>query len=206
MRSRIWSVLCRLTAVSVVLAFSVTAAFFLTAAFSVAMAGEAVTGAKEAAAKKEAKSPRPPAGEEATLSVEAARERAKLVHNIYAATLDVMHHRYFLDDRSTIPARAMEDVFAQIARESKINARWFAVNAKAMSIDHKPQDDFEKEAARALSKGKEEYEKVEDGGFLRAEGIPLTAGCLSCHGTFGVTSTSDRIVGLSIRIPLTKKK
>lgn len=69
------------------------------------------------------------------VSIEAARERAKLAHNIYSATLDVMHHRYFRNDRSSVPARALEDVFSEIARLENIEANWIAVNAKPMSID-----------------------------------------------------------------------
>lgn len=39
------------------------------------------------------------------LSIEVARDRARVMHDIYAATLDVLHHRYFHRDRSIIPAR-----------------------------------------------------------------------------------------------------
>src|SRR5690606_3937881 len=62
-----------------------------------------------------------------------ARDRADLLQRVYAATLDVMHERYFHGERAIVPARALEDVFDEIARESKINARWIAVNTKAMS-------------------------------------------------------------------------
>ncbi|MFO1007996.1 MAG: hypothetical protein U0929_18705, partial [Planctomycetaceae bacterium] len=46
--------------------------------------------------------------------VEVARDRAKLMHDIYTATLDVMHHRYFHREKSVVPARAMEDVFDEM--------------------------------------------------------------------------------------------
>ena len=44
--------------------------------------------------------------------VAVARDRAKLMHEIYSATLEVMHDRYFHADRAVVPARAMEDVFS----------------------------------------------------------------------------------------------
>ena len=69
------------------------------------------------------------------VSVEVARKRAKLTHNIFASTLDVIHHRYFRADRSSVPARALEDVFAELVKQENIKANWIAVNSRAMSID-----------------------------------------------------------------------
>ena len=139
------------------------------------------------------------------VSVEVARERAKLSHNIYSATLDVMHHRYFNNSRASVPARALEDVFDEIARVENMKARWFAVNAKAMSIDHEPQDEFEKQAAKAIAAGKSEFELVEGGLYRRAAGISLMdKGCLICHLRFGASGKTKRFAGLAISIPITK--
>ena len=137
------------------------------------------------------------------VSVEKASERAKLMHNIYSATLDMMHHRYFHGDRASVPARAMEDVFSEIAEVENIDARWIAVNTKAMSINHRPRDEFEKQAAKAIAAGKGEYEAVEDGVYRRAEGISLmNRGCLGCHLGFGASGKTKRFAGLVISIPV----
>lgn len=139
------------------------------------------------------------------VTVETARDRAKLTHKIYSATLDVIHHRYFRADRTTVPARALEDVFAEIAQEEHIKAKWIAVNARAMSIDHKPKGDFEKRAAKLLSGDKQEYEQVENGVYRRAERISLmNRGCLGCHLGFGASGTTRRFAGLVITIPVKK--
>ncbi len=135
-------------------------------------------------------------------AVKAAREQAKLVHSIYAVTLDVMHERYFRSDRSTVPARAMEDVFEEMQRQRNIQSRWIGVNARTMSIPHEPKDAFERAAAQAIRDGKEDYESVEGGFYRRAQAIPLSAGCLTCHGTFGVESKTPRFAGLVMRLPL----
>ena len=143
--------------------------------------------------------------DEKLVTVAVARERARLTHEIYAATLDVMHHRYFRDDRSTIPARAMEDVFRKIERNSDIAARWISVNARAMSIDHEPETAFEKKAARSLGRGKaDKIEVVEDGYYRRVGRIRLSAGCISCHVDFGADPQVDRFAGLVISIPIRK--
>lgn len=140
------------------------------------------------------------------LTVSEARERAKLMHNIYAATLEVMHHHFFRRDRSVLPARALEDVFAEMDKQSNIKAAWISVNTKAMSIHHEPKTDFEKQAARAIAAGKGDHELVEDGYYRRASAIPLGAGCVSCHtGFFSKTPQTQRFAALVISVPLNKK-
>ena len=134
--------------------------------------------------------------------VELARTKAALLHETYSATLDVIHERYFRNDRSAVPARALEDVFDTMARQTKIEARWIGVNARTMSLNHEPKDDFEKNAVEAIRSGKEFFERIEDGHLRRAGAIPLTAGCLTCHGTFGIETKSPRYAGLVIKVPL----
>jgi hypothetical protein len=132
-----------------------------------------------------------------------ARDRAKQMHEIYLVTLDVIHHRYFHKDRAIIPARAMEDIFSEMKQRSRVEAHWISVNTKAMSIDHDPNTEFEKRAAKELGEGKTEVEVVEDGYYRRAGAIPLHGGCLRCHeGLFQTPSKKARYAGLVISIPL----
>ena len=144
--------------------------------------------------------------DEKAISVEEARERAKLLHNVYSSTLDVMHHRYFRSDHAVLPARAMEDVFADLEKQSNIQARWISVNTTAMSIQHEPANEFEKKAASELASGKSAYEKVEGGFLLRAAAIPLKGGCVGCHTKPSPTpDKTPRFAGLVIRIPVKEK-
>lgn len=139
-------------------------------------------------------------------TVAEARERARLMHNIYAATLDSMHHHFFQRERSVLPARAMEDVFAEMEKQSNIKAGWIAVNTKAMSVHHQPKNDFEKQAAKAIAAGKGDFELVENGYYHRAAAIPLGSGCVSCHtGFFSKTPQTQRFAGLVISVPIIKK-
>ena len=137
------------------------------------------------------------------LTKQAAKERSELMHHIYSATLDAMHHHYFRANKSVLPARAMEDVFADVARETQSTARWMAVNTKAMSVDHEPKTDFERDAAREIAAGKTEFEIVEDGYYRRAGMIPLTAGCVGCHmGMASDPGKAPRYAALIISIPV----
>jgi hypothetical protein len=142
----------------------------------------------------------------ARVSVEVARDRAKLLHEVYATTLDVMHERYFHGERATVPARALEDVFVEVERKTQVKARWIAVNTKAMSLNHEPKDGFEKEAAAELAKGKTEFERIEKGEYRRAAPILLHGGCVSCHTAFFTQPPkTPRYAGLIIRLPVEQK-
>lgn len=171
----------------------------------------AVAGVAAFALTLNAGSPREPvkppakatAGDEKRVSVAEARERAKLLHDVYSATLDSMHHHFFRRDRAVLPARAMEDVFAAVDKKSGVGSRWIAVNTPAMSINHEPESEFEKKAASELAAGKGEYEQAEKGVYRRAGAIPLAPGCVGCHTKFGAaTDTKPRFAGLVISIPV----
>ena len=135
--------------------------------------------------------------------VAVARDRAKLMHEVYVATLHVMHDRYFHADRSIVPARAMEDVFTEIERQTGSKANWISVNLRAMSINHEPKTDFEKLAAQKITAGETEVEAIEDGYYRQATAISMTGGCISCHaGFFNQPSKSRKYSGLVISIPV----
>lgn len=156
-----------------------------------------VDGADDSAASLEH------SGEAHRVPIAVARDRAKVTHEIYLSTLTVMHDRYFHANRSTLPARAMEDVFSDLAEQSKMESRWIAVNAKAMSVDHEPQTDFEKKAAKEIASGKSELELIDDGVYHRATAVPLASGCVGCHTGFSSSPPkSPRFAGLVTTIPL----
>jgi hypothetical protein len=142
----------------------------------------------------------------APVTVAEARERARLLHQVYSSALDAIHHRYFRSDRATLPARALEDVFKDMEKETNIQAKWIAVNTPAMSIHHEPETEFEKAAVRELAAGKTEYEQVADGMYQRAGVIPLKAGCVGCHtNEFATQAKTPRFAGLVIRVPVSGK-
>ena len=127
-----------------------------------------------------------------------ARDRAKLLQDVYLSTLDVIHRRYFHGDRAMVPARAMQDIFSDMERQYQAEAEWIAVSLRPMSIDHEPDTTFEREAAKRLRKGEREVEKVDSGYYRRAVAIPLTGGCAGCHDGFGRQSTRKPFAGLVI--------
>jgi|GEM_PF-652620 len=140
------------------------------------------------------------------LSIAEAREKAKLTHKLYAATLHAMHQHYFINDRAAVPARVMENMFSDVEHDENMKARWISVNTKAMSVDHEPETDFEKQAAKEIGSGKSDYEQVDDGVYQRAGAISLmNHGCLSCHVGFFKKNTKDRFAGLIIAIPVKEK-
>jgi len=137
------------------------------------------------------------------VSVAVARDRATTLHKVYVATLDAMHEHYFHTNRSVVPARALEDVFVEIAEQSNIEARWISVNTPAMSLGHEPKSDFDKQSAEAIAAGKSSYERIEKGIYRRAGAILLESGCVGCHiGHFAKPPSTPRFAGLVISIPV----
>ncbi|MDB5335853.1 MAG: hypothetical protein JWN70_1472 [Planctomycetaceae bacterium] len=142
-----------------------------------------------------------------TIAVVEARERAKMLHEIYETTLRTIHSRYFKDNGSVpIPSRVMEDVFSRVSRKSTVTARWIAVNTQAMSLEHEPEDDFEKEAARTLGSGGQEFERIENGTYRRATPIILFDSCLKCHAPPPIRVTNARYAGLVISMPVNESR
>jgi len=170
----------------------------------VAVGGFAFAGDSDATAETRAVTvsevPKEPAG---GVSEATARERARTTYRIYASTLDVLHDHYFHVNKAVLPARAMEDIFSDIEGQSGTKTRWIAVNAKAMSVDHEPANDFEKEAARRIAAGEKEVEQTESGVYRYAGSIPLHENCVQCHmGTFTNPPKKPRFAGLVISIPI----
>ncbi|MCA8982815.1 MAG: hypothetical protein R3C12_01925 [Planctomycetaceae bacterium] len=141
---------------------------------------------------------------ESRVTLEVARDRAALMHTVYTATLDAIHHRYFHGDRAIVPARAMEDVFTELAAQTHVRAQWISASLEAMSVNHEPKTPFEKHAAREIAQGSPVVEIIEGGYYRRAGSIALDRGCISCHaGFFKGTSTTPKFAGLVISIPVT---
>jgi hypothetical protein len=145
-----------------------------------------------------------PAGTQESLpkTVVEARTRARILHETIHGVLQVVHRDFFhADQRLSIPSRSLEDVFKELERSWRVKVHWLAVNADAMNVDNKPRDDFEKEAVRALSSGKQEFEAVEDDVYRFVGSIRLASQCLKCHAPRR-TSNEDRAAGLAITMTL----
>lgn len=135
------------------------------------------------------------------VSIEVARDRAALLHQVFASTLTVMHDRYFHEDQVIIPARAMEDVFSDLQEQAGVEARWIAVSFDPMNINHEVDTDFEKQAAKRIAAGRSHVEGIDDGFYRRATAIPFRTSCISCHaGYFRKPPTKPKFAGLVISI------
>jgi hypothetical protein len=164
----------------------------------------ALTLYADAPAKDESTSAAKEPSPQRPLTVDEARNQARLLQTTYEATLHVMHKHYFdAEEKVTIPAKALEDVFKLTDEGTGRSTRWIAVSTPAMNVDHKPQAGFEETAAEALRSGEKEYESIEGNVYRRAGSIKLFASCLRCHES-GLTKqiTKDRVAGFVMSIPI----
>lgn len=139
----------------------------------------------------------------ATAALAIARERAETAHVIYSATLEMLHRHYFRRGQAVLPAKGLEEVFAEVADQSKVAGSWIAVNTKPMSVNHAPKTDFEKRAAAAIAAGQERFEELDADVLRVARPVPLGEGCVSCHdGMFRSRTKSPLVAGLIVAVPL----
>jgi Protein of unknown function (DUF3365) len=177
------------------MAKSACAVGMIVVGFALTLLGTGATPPDEPT-KAAATAPRPSASE--------ARERAKLLHGTIHDALQIVHSRYFREDEGLpIPAAAFRLVFQGMAERNGVELHWLAVDTKAMNIDHKPRNEFEKEAVDVLVSGKEEHELAADGVYRHVGPITLGSECLKCHLP-GRSSNKSRLAGLVITMPIEK--
>lgn len=131
-------------------------------------------------------------------TVEEAKVRARLLHETVHGALLVMHRDLFREDEGfTLPARSLDDVFAEMKRSHGVEMAWLAIDAKPMDVRHEADDDFEKQAVKAITAGAEEYGAVENGRYRHAGRIRLASECLKCHLP-ARTNTEERSAAVTI--------
>lgn len=137
-------------------------------------------------------------------SIDEAKVRARLLHETVHGALLVMHRDLFREDEGfTLPARSLDDVFAEMKRSHGVEMAWLAVDAKPMDVDHEADDDFEKKAARAIAGGEKEFGLMEGDRYRYAGRIRLASECLKCHLP-DRKSLDDRSAAVTISMPVRK--
>jgi hypothetical protein len=142
------------------------------------------------------------AATQAATTVSQARRQAEILHSTLHSSLRVIHARYYREDEALpIPAAILGEVFRDVETEQHVKFRWLSVEGLAMNSDHKPTDEFERQAAEKLKSGERSHEIIADGLYRRAAPITLSGHCLKCHMP-DRRSTRDRVAGLIIAIPV----
>jgi hypothetical protein len=142
------------------------------------------------------------AATQAATTVSQARRQAEILHSTLHSSLRVIHARYYREDEALpIPAAILGEVFKDVETEQHVKFRWLSVEGLAMNSDHKPTDEFERQAAEKLKAGERSHEIIADGLYRRAAPITLSGHCLKCHMP-DRRSTRDRVAGLIIAIPV----
>ncbi|MAT15015.1 MAG: hypothetical protein CMJ46_07070 [Planctomyces sp.] len=135
-------------------------------------------------------------------SVEEARARALLLHETLHGTLQVIHRDFFIEDESrVIPSASLEDVFEAIEESHEVQLKWLIVETDIVNVDHEPQDEYERAAAKALAAGEKYYEQLEADEYAYTGAIRLASQCLKCH-VQNRKDTNPRTAGLVIRMPV----
>ncbi len=181
---------------------------FIVVALAIALVASLAIGPGMAAAPDDsgtaAPSDRPasPAEGTAPVTLNEARGQARLLHETIHTTLQIVHRQYYREDEGlALPASTLETVFDELEASRNIKLHWLAVDAQPMSVDHKPRNDFEKNAVAALKAGQESFELAEGAVFRHVGVITLSNQCLKCHLP-ARRSTKARKAALVITLPL----
>jgi hypothetical protein len=141
-------------------------------------------------------------GAEGDRLVEEARLRSRLLHEMVHGALQVMHRDFFKEEeKSKIPSESLEDVFEEMEKTWGVKIRWLAVDTKAMNVDHRADDAFEKKAVEVIAAGAESHEMKDSPHFRYAGVIPLGNRCLKCHVP-DRTNLEERKAAVVISMPL----
>ncbi len=131
-----------------------------------------------------------------------AKLRSQLLHEMVHGALQVMHRDFFNEEeKSKIPSESLEDVFGEMEKTWGVKIEWLAVDTKAMNVDHRADDAFERKAVEVISAGADSHD-MKDGPVYRYAGvIPLGNRCLKCHVP-DRTNLEERKAAVVISMPL----
>lgn len=133
---------------------------------------------------------------------EEARARAQLLHETIQGALQVMHRDFFNDeDVGVLPSQSLEDVFVELSSEFNVRLRWLTVDGDELSVHHRPQSEFERDAVAKIAGGARQSSAVIDGRLEYVGRIRLANQCLKCHVRQRL-NLDDRSAGLGISIPI----
>jgi hypothetical protein len=135
-------------------------------------------------------------------SREEARKRSEMLHELIHQMLPAVHEDYYREDEGLpLPAAMFGRVFEKFAERQPVRIRWLAVDGEPMNVDHRPRNEFEHAAVKALKSGQSVWEETTEGQYSYAGAIRLTSECLKCHVP-NRTSTRERTAGIVISMPV----
>jgi hypothetical protein len=139
--------------------------------------------------------------------VERARREVRLLDDIYKSAI-VLITKHYVDEKSDLPAgEAFKVLFNSMKEKGWHEVRLLDGTGEPLNDVNKPQDDFERQAIKAMLAGKPYYEELatRDGKqFLRAATpVPVVMEkCTLCHENY----RGKKIIGaLGYTLPLETK-
>lgn len=183
-------------AVALALASAVAAAPALRAT----RAARKPTTPKQPPAKPVAGSPEGASAREVEpMTLDEARMTVEMLDDAYQTVLQEVHHTYPTKPGRPVAATVVRDLQKTMTDKGWPKSHFLAVNAIIMNPDHKARDEFEVRAVKAIGRGDQRYESVENGQLRVATAVSLGGDCFSCHWT--PPGRSSR-AAISFAIPL----
>ncbi|MCE9554946.1 MAG: DUF3365 domain-containing protein [Planctomycetes bacterium] len=163
------------------------------------VAGAAFLGAWPALSEAE-----PAPTSEENRELDRARREIRLLDDIYKTAIVLITKHYVKEDSDLAAGEAFKALFAGVKEKGWHEVRLLDATGESLNEANKPQDDFEKNAIKALLAGKTFYEEQsqENGKrYLRAATpIPIALEkCKMCHSNY----REQKVIGaLGYKLPL----
>jgi hypothetical protein len=127
--------------------------------------------------------------------------------DFYRETLLLVHLTYVRDNKPPA-ATVIREQFVDMTNRGWPKAHWLSVNGNPLNPANRPQDEFERDAARGIRRGEELVEKVEalpngSSRYRAVASVPFTGPCLKCH--WG-DKESDYFGGITFSVPLASSR
>lgn len=158
--------------------FSRPASSLLVGGAAFLLAGVLVAGLTPAAG-----APAPPATKSAPLpTLAAARERVRMMDDIYVTAVLVTHKMYVRDPGTPAAVTWAKQVFHGLQGKGWPEARILSGVDRPLNPENDPSDPFERDAVAAFRAGKPSFERVEGGVLRYATALHVVdASCITCH-------------------------
>jgi len=164
----------------------------LALALTVSVAATWSTGAEKAAADP---------------AVERTRKQVRMLDDLYKTTLVLITTHYVNSDSDLAAGSAAKALFAVMKEKGWHEVRLVDATGKPIMEENLPQDDFEKDAIKALKGGKPYYDQIvdgKDGRYLRAATIVpvVMEKCTMCHEHYKDAKAGEAIGALAYKLKI----
>lgn len=140
-------------------------------------------------------------------AVERTRKQVRMLDDLYKTAVVLITKHYVNSESDLAAGVAAKAIFTTMKEKGWHEVRLVDATGKPIMEENLPQDDFEKDAIKALKSGKPYYDQIvegKDGRYLRAATIvPVVMDkCTMCHEHYKDAKAGEAIGALAYKLKI----